>query len=87
MVLGVLGYENLGLGFWSCYRLLLFLAAFLRGYTGFPRLGVNGTVIYLADCLPLVSGRSSALILTTGRRLLHRAPNGISAPLRNGYLD
>ncbi|MGO3344290.1 MAG: high-affinity branched-chain amino acid ABC transporter permease LivM [Marinomonas sp.] len=72
-----LGYENLGLGFWSMLPIAAIAAAFAGAILGFPVLRMHGD--YLA-IVTLGFGEIIRLILTNWVSLTH-GPNGISAPL------
>ncbi|MBJ7537857.1 high-affinity branched-chain amino acid ABC transporter permease LivM [Marinomonas transparens] len=72
-----LGYENLGLGFWSMLPIAALIAAMAGAILGFPVLRMHGD--YLA-IVTLGFGEIIRLILTNWTSLTH-GPNGISAPL------
>jgi branched-chain amino acid transport system permease protein len=72
-----LGYENLGLGFWSMLPIAAILAAFAGAILGFPVLRMHGD--YLA-IVTLGFGEIIRLILTNWATFTH-GPNGVSAPL------
>lgn len=72
-----LGYEHLGLGFWSMLPIAAVLAAFAGAILGFPVLRMHGD--YLA-IVTLGFGEIIRLVLTNWVDLTH-GPNGISAPL------
>lgn len=72
-----LGYENLGLGFWSMLPLAAIIAAFAGAILGFPVLRMHGD--YLA-IVTLGFGEIIRLVLTNWTSLTH-GPNGMNAPL------
>lgn len=72
-----LGYENLGLGFWSMLPLAAIMAACAGAILGFPVLRMHGD--YLA-IVTLGFGEIIRLILTNWTEFTH-GPNGVSAPL------
>lgn len=72
-----LGYENLGLGFWSVLPIAAVLAAIAGAILGFPVLRMHGD--YLA-IVTLGFGEIIRLVLTNWVSLTH-GPNGIGAPL------
>ncbi|MEP0072354.1 MAG: high-affinity branched-chain amino acid ABC transporter permease LivM [Marinomonas sp.] len=72
-----LGYENLGLGFWSMLPIAAILAAVAGAILGFPVLRMHGD--YLA-IVTLGFGEIIRLILTNWASFTH-GPNGVSAPL------
>ncbi|MBR7887700.1 high-affinity branched-chain amino acid ABC transporter permease LivM [Marinomonas sp. A79] len=72
-----LGYENLGLGFWSMLPIAAILAAVAGAILGFPVLRMHGD--YLA-IVTLGFGEIIRLVLTNWASFTH-GPNGISAPL------
>lgn len=72
-----LGYENLGLGFWSMLPLAAIMAAISGAILGFPVLRMHGD--YLA-IVTLGFGEIIRLVLTNWTEFTH-GPNGVSAPL------
>lgn len=72
-----LGYENLGLGFWSMLPIAAIMAAVAGAILGFPVLRMHGD--YLA-IVTLGFGEIIRLILTNWASFTH-GPNGVSAPL------
>jgi len=72
-----LGYEYLGLGFWSMLPIAAILAAFAGAILGFPVLRMHGD--YLA-IVTLGFGEIIRLILNNWADVTH-GPNGVSAPL------
>ncbi len=72
-----LGYENLGLGFWSMLPLAAIMAAIAGAILGFPVLRMHGD--YLA-IVTLGFGEIIRLVLTNWTEFTH-GPNGVSAPL------
>ncbi|MGR0278245.1 high-affinity branched-chain amino acid ABC transporter permease LivM [Marinomonas dokdonensis] len=72
-----LGYENLGLGFWSMLPIAAILAAIAGAILGFPVLRMHGD--YLA-IVTLGFGEIIRLVLTNWASFTH-GPNGVSAPL------
>lgn len=72
-----LGYEHLGLGFWSMLPIAAVLAAFAGAILGFPVLRMHGD--YLA-IVTLGFGEIIRLVLTNWIELTN-GPNGMSAPL------
>ena len=72
-----LGYEYLGLGFWSMLPIAAVLAALAGAILGFPVLRMHGD--YLA-IVTLGFGEIIRLILNNWAEVTH-GPNGVSAPL------
>lgn len=72
-----LGYEYLGLGFWSMLPIAAVLAAIAGAILGFPVLRMHGD--YLA-IVTLGFGEIIRLILNNWAAVTH-GPNGVSAPL------
>ncbi|EAQ65757.1 inner-membrane translocator [Marinomonas sp. MED121] len=72
-----LGYEYLGLGFWSMLPIAAILAAIAGAILGFPVLRMHGD--YLA-IVTLGFGEIIRLILNNWSAVTH-GPNGVSAPL------
>lgn len=72
-----LGYEYLGLGFWSMLPIAAIMAAVAGAILGFPVLRMHGD--YLA-IVTLGFGEIIRLILTNWTEFTH-GPNGVSAPL------
>ncbi|CUB02689.1 high-affinity branched-chain amino acid ABC transporter permease LivM [Marinomonas fungiae] len=72
-----LGYEYLGLGFWSMLPIAAVMAAIAGAILGFPVLRMHGD--YLA-IVTLGFGEIIRLVLTNWTEFTH-GPNGVSAPL------
>lgn len=72
-----LGYENLGLGFWSMLPIAAIIAGIAGAILGFPVLRMHGD--YLA-IVTLGFGEIIRLILTNWTDFTH-GPNGINAPM------
>ncbi|WP_425642573.1 high-affinity branched-chain amino acid ABC transporter permease LivM [Marinomonas gallaica] len=72
-----LGYEYLGLGFWSMLPLAAIMAGVAGAILGFPVLRMHGD--YLA-IVTLGFGEIIRLVLTNWTEFTH-GPNGVSAPL------
>lgn len=72
-----LGYENLGLGFWSMLPIAAIMAAVAGAILGFPVLRMHGD--YLA-IVTLGFGEIIRLVLINWSSFTH-GPNGVSAPL------
>jgi branched-chain amino acid transport system permease protein len=72
-----LGYENLGIGFWTMLPLAAIMAAVAGAILGFPVLRMHGD--YLA-IVTLGFGEIIRLVLTNWTSFTH-GPNGVSAPL------